>query len=200
MTRPFDKHLDSDELDSLVSLQGTSVSGSEQLSEPALREAQRHVESCQDCSRKLQRHQFVHSEISRMRVPNPSPPTPECMGDAEWLEVAAGLLPEAKTRELMKHAAQCGHCGPLLKNAAEALVDEATPSEEALLASLQSARPEWRKNMAATLRDSVRDRQPKSSWWRAVFSLAGSGIRICGDRRRCRRCMDRSAGFASSVC
>jgi CHAT domain-containing protein/tetratricopeptide (TPR) repeat protein len=170
LTRPFDKHLDSDELDRLVSSAETSLSGSEQLSEPALREAQRHVESCQDCSRKLRRHRFVQSEILRMRVPNPSPPTPECKGDAEWLEVAAGLLPEAKTRELMKHAAQCGHCGPLLKNAAEALVDEATPSEEALLASLQSARPEWRKNMAATLRDSVRNRQPKPSWWRELFA------------------------------
>jgi len=166
LTRPFDKHLDSDELDRLVSLQETSAPRSEQLSEPALREAQRHVQSCLECSRKLQRHQFVHSEILRMRVPNPSPPTSACMGDAEWLEVAAGLLPEAKTRELMKHAAQCGHCGPLLNNAAEALVDEATPSEEALLASLRSARPEWRKNMAATLRDM----QTKSSWWRPVFS------------------------------
>jgi CHAT domain-containing protein/cytochrome c-type biogenesis protein CcmH/NrfG len=91
------------------------------------------------------------------------------MGDAEWLEVATGLLPEAKTRELMKHGAQCGHCGPILKNAAETISDEATPSEEALLASLRSARPEWRKNMAATLRDSVRDREPKS-WWRAIFA------------------------------
>ncbi|HEY6767603.1 MAG TPA: CHAT domain-containing tetratricopeptide repeat protein [Candidatus Sulfotelmatobacter sp.] len=180
MTRPFDKHLDNDELDMLVSLHETSVSGSEQLSEPTLREAQRHVESCHDCSRKLQRHQFVHSEILRMRVPNPSPPTPECMGDAQWLEVAAGLLPEAKTRELMKHAAQCGHCGPLLKNAAETIADEATPSEEALLASLQSARPEWRKNMAATLRDSVRDRQPKSSWWRAVFTWPAPAYAFAG--------------------
>jgi CHAT domain-containing protein/tetratricopeptide (TPR) repeat protein len=169
VTRPFDRHLDSDEMDSLVSLQGTSVSGSEQLSQLDLREAKRHVESCQDCSQTLQKHGFVHSEILRMRAPNPSPPTPDCMGGAEWLEVAAGLLPEAKTRELMKHAAQCGHCGPLLKNAAEALVDEATPSEEALLASLQSARPEWRKNMAATLHNSVRVRQPRSSWWKAVF-------------------------------
>ena len=169
MTRPFDKHLDSDELNRLVSLEETSVSGSEQLSEPALGEAQRHVESCQDCSRKLQRHKFVHSEILRMRVPNPSPPTPECMGDAEWLEVAAGLVPEAKTRELMKHAAQCGHCGPLLKNAAEAISDEATPSEETLLASLRSARPEWRKNMAATLRHGVRQGlQQKRPWWQAV--------------------------------
>lgn len=146
------------------------MSGSQQLSEPALGEAQRHVESCQACSRKLQRHKSVQSEILRMRVPKPSPPTSQCIGDAYWLEVAAGLLSEVKTRELMKHAAQCGHCGPLLKNAAEALVDEATPSEEALLASLQSARPEWRKNMAATLRDSVRERQAKSSWWGAVFA------------------------------
>ena len=122
----------------------------------------------------------MHGEITRMRVPNPSPPSPECMGDAEWLEVAAGLLPEAKTRELMKHAAQCGHCGPLLKNAAEALVDEATPSEEALLASLQSARPEWRKNMAATLRDSVRDRQPKPSWWKAVFTWPAPAYAFAG--------------------
>src|SRR5208283_2472625 len=178
--RPFDKHLDSDELGMLVSLQETSVSGSEQLSEPALREAQRHVESCQDCSRKLQRHKFVNGEISRMRVPNPSSPTPECRGDAEWLEVAAGLLPEAKTRELMKHAAQCGHCGPLLKNAAEALVDETTPSEEALLASLQSARPEWRENMAATLRDRVRDRQVESPWWKAVFAWPAPAYAFAG--------------------
>ena len=180
MTRPFDKHLDNDELDRLVLLQETSVSGSEQLSEPALREAQRHVESCQDCSRKLQTHKFVQSEILRMRVPKPSTPTPECVGDAEWLEVAAGLLSEAKTRELMKHAAQCGHCGPLLKSAAEALVGEATPSEEALLASLQSARPEWRKNMAETLRDSVRDRQPKASRWRAVFAWPAPAYAFAG--------------------
>jgi CHAT domain-containing protein/cytochrome c-type biogenesis protein CcmH/NrfG len=170
LTRPFDKHLDSDELDRLISLPETSGSGSEQLSEFALGEAQRHVESCQACSRKLQRHKFVHSEILRMRAPNSSPPTPECLGDAEWLEVAAGLLPEAKTRALMKHAAQCGHCGPLLKNAAEAIAEEATPGEEALLASLQSARPAWRKNMASILRDGVRERQQKPSWRRAVFA------------------------------
>ncbi len=164
MTGPFDKHLDSDELNRLVSLQETRVSGSEQLSEPTLREAQRHVESCQDCSRKVQRHRSLQSEILRMRAPKPPSPTPECIGDAEWLEVAAGLLPEAKTRELMKHAAQCGHCGPLLKSAVETISDEATPSEEILLASLSSARPEWRKNMAASLRGDVRQGQQKRAW------------------------------------
>jgi CHAT domain-containing protein/tetratricopeptide (TPR) repeat protein len=191
LTRPFDKHLDRDELERLVSLQRTGLSDSARLSDQSLSEAERHVESCPDCSRQVQMHQSVHSEILRMRGPNPSPLTPECIEDAEWLEVAAGLYPEAKTIELMKHAAQCGHCGPLLKNTAEALVDEATPSEEAWLSSLRSARPEWRKNMAATLRastgakDSSREkkesmhwRQALLSWPRPAFALAGIAVAI----------------------
>jgi CHAT domain-containing protein len=186
LTRPFDKHLDSDELDKLVSPQGTSASGSEQLSEQDLGEAQRHVESCQACSRKVQVYKSVQGEILRMRAPNPSPPTAECIGDAEWLEVAAGLYPDAKTRELMKHAAQCGHCGPLLKKAAETLLDETTPSEETLLTSLSSARPEWQKNMAATLRDSVgvrgSDREKKGGpqWWQTLFSGPRPAVALAG--------------------
>jgi CHAT domain-containing protein len=186
LTRPFDKHLDSDELDELVSSRGTSASGSKQLSEHALGEAQRHVESCQDCSRKLQMHKSVHSEILRMRAPNPSPPTPECLGEAEWLEVAAGLYPDAKTRELMKHAAQCGHCGPLLKKAAEILADETTPDEEALLASLTSAKTGWRQNMAGTMRSragaksSDRKDEEGARWWQAFFSWPRPAFAFAG--------------------
>ena len=81
---------------------------------------------------------------------------PDCVADGKWLNVAAGLLPEGETSELLKHAAQCGYCGPLLKRAAETLTDEVTPSEEILLASLSSVRPEWQQDMAATLRGSMR--------------------------------------------
>jgi CHAT domain-containing protein/cytochrome c-type biogenesis protein CcmH/NrfG len=168
VTRPFDKHLDSDEFDELVSSHGASVTDSGRISDQSLREAQRHVESCQDCSRKLQVHRSVQSEISNMGVPSNVPPSPDCVADGEWLNVAAGLLPEAKARELMKHAAQCGHCRPLLKNAAETLADEATASEETLLASLRSVRPEWQRSMASTLRRNVLDRRQKP-WWRAMF-------------------------------
>jgi CHAT domain-containing protein len=191
LTRPFDKHLDSDELDKLVSPMGTGASGSEQLSERPLREAQRHVESCQDCSRKIQMHKSVQGEILRMRAPNPTPPSQECIADAGWLEVAAGLYPDAKTKELMKHAAQCGHCGPLLKNAAETLADKTTPSEETLLASLSSARPEWQKNMAEILRGGagpkIDDQEHKKvrQWWhglvfmpRLAFGLAGIAVAL----------------------
>jgi CHAT domain-containing protein/tetratricopeptide (TPR) repeat protein len=186
LTRPFDKHLDSDELDRLVPLQRTSGPDSGQPSEQSLGEAQRHVESCQDCSRKLQLHRSVQSKILRMRALNPSPPAPECIGYAEWLEVAAGLYPDAETRELMKHAAQCGHCGPLLKNAAEALFDETTPSEEAWLASLRSARPEWRKNMAEALHDGTeakggdREKKEGTQWWQTLFSWPRPVFAVAG--------------------
>ena len=90
----------------------------------------------------------MQSEISNMGVPSDVPPDSDCVAGAEWFNLAAGQLPEAKTRELMKHAAQCGHCGPLLKRATETLSDEVTSSEETLLASLGSARPEWQRHIA----------------------------------------------------
>jgi CHAT domain-containing protein/tetratricopeptide (TPR) repeat protein len=171
LTRPLDKHLDNDELDALVSSHAASVTDSGRLSEQALGEAQYHVESCQDCIRKVQMHKSVQSEIVGIGVPSNVPASPDCISDVEWLNVAAGLLPEVKTRELMKHAAQCGHCGPLLKSAAETLADEATPSEERLLASLNSVQTEWQKSMAATLRENAQERQQKAaSWWRKMFA------------------------------
>jgi len=69
LTRPFDRHLDSDELDALVSSQAIGVPSSGQLSEGAVREAQRHVDSCKDCQRKVQMHKSVQSEILRRLVP-----------------------------------------------------------------------------------------------------------------------------------
>jgi CHAT domain-containing protein/tetratricopeptide (TPR) repeat protein len=170
LTRPFDKHLDNDELDGFVSSRAAGVTDSMRLSDEALGEAQRHLDSCQDCSRKVQLHKSVQSEIQRMGLHSNKPPGPDCVADTEWLNVAAGLLPEAKARELVKHAAQCGHCGPLLKNAAETLSDEVTPREETLLASLSSAHLDWQRNMASTLRDGVRERQQNPSWWRAIVA------------------------------
>jgi hypothetical protein len=34
--------------------------------------------------------------------------------DVDWHEVAAGLWPELKAKQLIMHAALCDHCGPLL--------------------------------------------------------------------------------------
>jgi CHAT domain-containing protein/cytochrome c-type biogenesis protein CcmH/NrfG len=173
LTRALDKHLDGDELNALVSLPTVGVIDSGRLSDEALEEARRHADSCQDCSRKVQVHKSVQSEISRMdSLSNPSPGC-DYVADTEWLDVVAGLLPEVKTKELMKHAAQCGHCGPLLRRATETLADEVTPSEEAVLGNLRSAGPEWQRGMAETLRGEIRPRLLEklgSPGWRELFS------------------------------
>lgn len=180
MTRPSDKHLDNDEIDALVSSHAASVTDSGQLSDQALGEAQRHVESCQDCIRKVQTHKSVQSEMLGLGVPSNVPAGRDCVEGTEWLNVAAGLLSESKTRELMKHAGQCGHCGPLLKNAAETLSDEVTPTEETFLASSSSANLQWQRNIASTLRGNVQGRHGTPSWWRAMFPWPNPAYAVVG--------------------
>jgi CHAT domain-containing protein len=125
-------------------------------------------------------HKSVQSEISNIGVPSNVPPGPHCPPEAEWFNVAAGLVSEVKTKELMKHAAQCGNCGPLLKNAAETLTDEAKASEETLLASLSTSRPEWQRNMAAKLRGNVQKGQERPSWWRALLAWPSPAYAFAG--------------------
>lgn len=171
MTRPLDRHLDGDELEALVSPNTRGVNVAGQVSGEALREAQRHVESCQDCDRKVQMHGIVQRAISE-RTRGNSAKGPNCSDESDWVRIAAGLDGESGTRERMKHAAQCGHCGPLLKAAVETLSDEASPAEEAVLAKLSSARPDWQAQMAQDLRnegESDRVSQAPHSFWKTLF-------------------------------
>jgi hypothetical protein len=166
LTRPLDKHLDSDELEGLVSSHPASVPDSGQLPEYTLEETRRHVESCLDCSQKVQMHKSVQSRILSMGAPSNVPRGPDCADETEWLNVAAGLLPEANTRELMRHAARCGHCGPLLRSAASILSDDVSAKEESELISLR--RTEDLKGLTEELRLSqvARIRDSKQGDWR----------------------------------
>ena len=169
VTRPVDRHLESDELDALLSLHVPGDAG--HLSEQEVREAQRHVEHCQDCDRKLQMHRSAQNVISQRRFGKPAK-GPNCADESEWARIAAGLVEEAEAKERMKHAAQCDHCGPLLKVAAETLSDETSPEEEAVLANLSSARLDWQGQMAETLRTEGRPQrvsQSALSFWRTLF-------------------------------
>jgi CHAT domain-containing protein/tetratricopeptide (TPR) repeat protein len=183
LTRPFDDHLDSDDLDALVSLpEGGEPSTERDLGE-ALAEFQRHAEACPECGRRVQLHRAIQSKMARLGTAW-QPTGPDCAGDAEWLDVAAGLIPEEKAKALMNHSAKCGHCGPLLKNAVEALAREATPDEEAVLKSAESAQPEWQRRMAralrATLQESRRNARPNGarlfSWQRFVSLRLASAV------------------------
>jgi anti-sigma factor RsiW len=133
--RPFDKHIDNKELSALVPSSSETGQELRGLSADAVREAERHVQSCADCSRKVSKYRQLVSRSSN--VSEASPPGADCPKDEDvnWHEVAAGLWPESKAMQLITHAALCDHCGPLLR-AATSLNDDPTPQEEKLPAEL----------------------------------------------------------------
>ncbi len=142
MGRPFDKHIDNQELNALVPWPSETGQEAYGLSPEAVLEAGRHVESCEDCSRKVAKCRQLVERFSNVVVSRAVPPGADCPRDVDWYEVAIGLWPELKARQLLVHAGTCDHCGPLLRTAAS-VNQEATPQEEKLLAELKApSRPE----------------------------------------------------------
>jgi anti-sigma factor RsiW len=137
--RPVHKHIDSEELDALVTPSADTGQKPHGLSAEAVREAERHVKSCLDCSWKVSKYQQLVNRSPNVVVSEAAPPGADCPNDRDvnWHEVAAGLWPELKAKQLIMHAALCNHCGPLLR-AATSVDDDPTPQEEKLLAQLRA--------------------------------------------------------------
>ena len=139
MERSLHKHIDNDELNALVAPSVDTRQNPHGLSRDSVREAERHVESCEDCSRKVSKYRQLVNRSSNVVVSEAAPPGADCPEDedVDWHEVAAGLWPELKAKQLIMHAALCDHCGPLLR-AATSVDDDPTPQEEKLLAELRA--------------------------------------------------------------
>jgi len=141
--RRFDKHIDNNELNALVPSFYESGQELPGLSPESVREAELHVRSCEDCSRKVSKYWQLVNRLSTA-VSEAVPPGADCPidEDVDWHEVAAGLWPELKTKQLIMHAALCDHCGPLLR-VATSLENQPAPNEEKLLMQLKRpSRPE----------------------------------------------------------
>jgi hypothetical protein len=144
LRRPFDKHIDNQELNALVPSSSETGQELHGLSPDAVREAERHVGSCVDCSRKVSKYGQLVNGFSNVVVSEAAPPGAACPKDkdVDWHGVAAGLWPQLKATQLIMHAALCDHCGPLLR-AATSVDDDPTPQEEKLLAELKApSRPD----------------------------------------------------------
>ena len=142
MGRPFDKHLDSQELNALVP-RSPETETKLHFSTDALRVAASHAQFCTDCGRKLSKYRRFVSGLASAAVTEATPRGAGCPKDedVDWHEVAAGLWPEWKSKKLIMHAALCDHCGPLLRAAARANVELA--QEKKLPAKLKAtSRPD----------------------------------------------------------
>lgn len=116
MGRPRGKHLDNRELDALVPSPGEGAQEMGELSPAAMRDAQRHADSCVECARKVWQYRQLVKGCSKPMVPEPPGTMCPKLSDDDWGEVAAGLWPEPRAMQLIAHAASCDHCGPLLRS------------------------------------------------------------------------------------
>ena len=133
----MDKHINNDELNALVPWSAEDSEELHGLSPDAIREAGRHAKSCVDCSKKVAKYRQLSDRFSNVAVSGAAPPRADCPKDIDWFDVAFGLWPESRARQLIMHAALCDHCGPLLRKATS-LALTPTPQEEKLLAELKA--------------------------------------------------------------
>src|SRR5260221_1552299 len=90
--RPFDRHINEQELNALVLSPAETGQARHRLSPDAVRDAERHLESCGDCSRKVSKYRQLLNRSSNVVVSHAAPPGAGCP-DVDWHEVAAGLWP-----------------------------------------------------------------------------------------------------------
>lgn len=116
MKRPRDKHIDNTELNALVPSPSETGQEPQRLSPNGVRQAQRHVISCAECSAKVSKYRQLVERVPNLVAPEPK--GTDCPKESvDWHEVTAGLYPALKVRQLIMHAALCDHCGPLLRAA-----------------------------------------------------------------------------------
>src|SRR2546426_10631894 len=103
--------------------------------------------------------------VMRLKMDQPAARGSECPEDSEWPMVAAGLREGGQAETLLRHAAVCDHCGPLLREAVSDFAGDVTAEEEAMLARLESSQARWQQRMAAKLA-KPQERRNIAAWLR----------------------------------
>jgi len=122
-----------------------------------------HLSSCDACRARVLA--FHRSRFGLMQGPNstsPESPTPECPSEDTLRKLAVGLAAPADSAALMQHAAQCDHCGPILRAYTEDLSDELSAADAALLNQINSASASWHNKIARQLAQAA-SAEPVSS-------------------------------------
>jgi CHAT domain-containing protein/predicted Zn-dependent protease len=119
-----------------------------------------HLDGCEGCQGLVKMHKELKTPGEERREPN-------CPLQPAWWDVAAGLLPEVRTAELLEHSTNCDACGSLLRQATQDFADGATEQETALISTLASAQAEWQQFLARSLSTTESRRRRQGRWSRA---------------------------------
>src|SRR5258708_27970185 len=82
-------------------------------------------------------------------APLPERPGRQCPSEDDLRNLAAGLCPRDQATKLTEHAAQCNHCGPVLRMYAEDFSEDLSKDDEAVVRKLKSSSAGWQKNLVS---------------------------------------------------
>ncbi|MBY0493257.1 MAG: CHAT domain-containing protein [Cyanobacteria bacterium] len=100
--------------------------------------------------------------------------TPDCPGAADIAMFATGDGEAAAA--FLSHAATCDYCGPLVDAAVSGMTDR--DDDRALLETLHTASPEWRKQMSFRLAAAGKKAPAHRRWLLAAAGLSAAAIII----------------------
>jgi Tetratricopeptide repeat len=149
LERHGDAHLTSDELDAVMRSRGAL--GAYGPGEGDVTEARQHLSACSICRLMVNLHAEQEGRMGQLRVAVQAERGSECPEESEWPLVAAGMKQGGQAEALLRHAAACDHCGPLLRQYAEDFAEDLTAEEQTTLGGFRSSRAGWQEQMAAKL-------------------------------------------------
>ena len=129
----------------------TDAGPSQQSHDAALTKALRHLEVCDVCRRVARLNQAATRTLNQLQTPDLATPRADCPSASEWPLVVAGQVESEKAREYLRHAADCDHCGTLIRQATADSDDEFTTHQEEMISQLKSSDPAWQKRFAREL-------------------------------------------------
>lgn len=119
-----------------------------------------HVADCESCLGRVldaERVRLGLLEGDRMR----ETPYPGCPTDETLQELAAGIGPSETAEATTDHAAHCDFCGPRLSLYLREFSDAVEDEDTALLAQLETAKPDWQKKF---VRKHLVSAEPRQGW------------------------------------
>jgi CHAT domain-containing protein/tetratricopeptide (TPR) repeat protein len=139
----------------------------------ALADSRAHLQACAACQKRRQDFETVSQTLAALTVRQRTDRKQECPPEGVWREIAATLMPAEEAKKHLVHAAQCDHCGPLLRETAELFGPGISSQEDPMISGLASAQPEWQKTMAQRMSRLARppEQPAEPAGWRRWFSL-----------------------------
>lgn len=159
-----EKHLSGEQVESLLGM-AIGVPGDGET-EALLQSARRHLANCEACQRLVSMHEDFSDALRHLRRAEPTGSSEACPPASVLEEVAAGMIQAKEAEEFLKHAFQCDHCGPLLREAMDIFAMPQTSDEFARLAALRTSAEDWQARFAqkvASLSDPSAVAQPAQS-------------------------------------